>query len=425
MFLTSSPASSFFGVGLDDAFIITGSFFRLDSRKDPIERVAETIDDVGISIFSTTLTSALAFSFGAISSVPGVFWLVAYAAPTMLLILLWQLSFFVACIVLDEHRVQLNNSDCFRCIRAESPVIANETAPNTNTVSSIDKFMESYARVLLKPVVKVIVIVGFIALAVLCTLSTLNLKQAFTFTDVLPSDSYITPFFDSLTKFSDQITFPYIFFRGVDQSNPDIRLQMDNFINEISNTTVFNGQPERCWLRDFEEFIAQATMVDEPFNVQLEAFLQDEVYYALYQSHIVLDPDGNITASRCQTVMKDLDFEDVKSQISALKSQEGISLRQPANFEQEELKLFTYDQNYNIFEFFTRSPREVSTCGTVSIISPYKRLCEDHFLDAFFYHCCHSSSYFARSTLDSGVFRSPFHFCSVQRPSWGDAMGGD
>ena len=241
MFLTSSPAFSFFGVGLDDAFIITGSFFRLDSRKDPIERVAETIDDVGISIFSTTLTSALAFSFGAISSVPGVFWLVAYAAPTMLLILLWQLSFFVACIVLDEHRVQLNNSDCFRCIRAESPVIANETAPNTNTVSSIDKFMESYARVLLKPVVKVIVIVGFIALAVLCTLSTLNLKQAFTFTDVLPSDSYITPFFDSLTKFSDQITFPYIFFRGVDQSNPDIRLQMDNFINEISNTTVFNG----------------------------------------------------------------------------------------------------------------------------------------------------------------------------------------
>ena len=37
------------GVGVDDVFIITGSFFRLDRNKDAVERVHEMVDDVGIS----------------------------------------------------------------------------------------------------------------------------------------------------------------------------------------------------------------------------------------------------------------------------------------------------------------------------------------------------------------------------------------
>ena len=352
---------SFFGVGLDDSFIITGSYFRLDSKKDPVERVAETMDDIGISIFLTTLTSALAFGLGAISSIPGVFWLVIYAVPTIVLILLWQLTFFVACLVLDERRVERNNRDCFRCIRIGSPV-ASEVAPDADSSSFTDRAMEAYARCLLQPMVKLFVLIGFIALAVLCAFSAKELKQAFTFTDVLPSDSYITPFFDSLNDFSeDSPVVPYFFFRGVDQSDPDIRQQMDEFINEASATKAFGGQPDRCWFRDFEDFVAQPNLVNEPFRLQIEAFLQDEVFNRLYQNSIVLDQDGNITASRCQSVMKFIDFDDVKSQTSALKSQEEVSLSQPANSGQEELRFFTYDQNYNIWEFFFRSAGEVST----------------------------------------------------------------
>ena len=37
------------GVGLDDVFIITGSFFRLDQNRDSVERVNEMVDDIGVS----------------------------------------------------------------------------------------------------------------------------------------------------------------------------------------------------------------------------------------------------------------------------------------------------------------------------------------------------------------------------------------
>ena len=52
-----------FGIGLDDVFILTTSYDRTDRRKDPVDRIADTVDDVGLSIFMTSLTSAMAFGY--------------------------------------------------------------------------------------------------------------------------------------------------------------------------------------------------------------------------------------------------------------------------------------------------------------------------------------------------------------------------
>jgi len=67
-----------FGIGLDDAFILYGSYNRTDPRKDPVKRIEETIDDVGLSISITTLTSALAFFMGVFSNIPAVSWVCWY-----------------------------------------------------------------------------------------------------------------------------------------------------------------------------------------------------------------------------------------------------------------------------------------------------------------------------------------------------------
>jgi len=183
----------FFGVGLDDAFIITGSFFRTDPRKEIEDRVRETVDDIGLSVFLTTLTSSLAFGLGCLSNIPAVYYLCLYAVPTIVLILLWQLTFFMSCLVLDERRVAANNRDCLRCCSSRT----NETSPeDTNvhqqsSVSRIDSWMECYAEKLLRPWVKVGVIASFMAIAAACAVSASSLKQSFEFTDVLPADSYM------------------------------------------------------------------------------------------------------------------------------------------------------------------------------------------------------------------------------------------
>lgn len=124
MFICGVPFSSatqilpfiVFGIGLDDVFVITGSYARLHSIDDPVERIKETINDVGVSITVTTITSTLAFALGCLSSSPAVIWLCLYACHTIVLVLLYQVTFFVACIVLDEQRMKQNRRDCCFCV---------------------------------------------------------------------------------------------------------------------------------------------------------------------------------------------------------------------------------------------------------------------------------------------------------------------
>lgn len=322
------------------------------------------MDDIGMSIFLTTLTSILAFGVGAASTTPAVFWLSLYAVPTMILILLWQLSFFVACLVLDDHRIQLNRRDCFRCVcNGASQIGSSQASPGQLTVLLTDKYMASYAKMLLTPAVKPVVLLGFLAFAAVCSISTTNLKQAFAFTDILPSDSYIIRFSNAQQEFSDGTpVVPFFYFRRVDQSSVAIREQMGTFINSLSSTETFSSRTSHCWLRDFDGFVDQTGLINETFNFQIDAFLRESVYGALYSHDIVLDANGSITASRCQSVMEMLDFEDVKSLTNALKSQEDVTLRQAVNTEHVELKFFAYDDAYSIWEFLFRLPGEVSPC---------------------------------------------------------------
>lgn len=92
-----------------------GAFERTSADEDIVKRVQYAVEDVGLSITLTTVTSALAFSLGTISSVPSVAWVCYYAAPTICIIFFYQLSFFVACIVLDEKRKLDKRYDCCFC----------------------------------------------------------------------------------------------------------------------------------------------------------------------------------------------------------------------------------------------------------------------------------------------------------------------
>ena len=53
-----------------------GSYTRTDHRKDAVDRIKDTMEDIGGTILLTTLTSASAFALGLISSIPAVRFLV-------------------------------------------------------------------------------------------------------------------------------------------------------------------------------------------------------------------------------------------------------------------------------------------------------------------------------------------------------------
>lgn len=168
-----------FGIGLDDLFILTGSFKRTDHHKSTGERVHDMVEDVGLSVTLTTCTSTAAFGLGCLSSIPAIFWLCLYAFPTIVIVYLYQMTFVVAIIVIDEKRIKDGRRDC--CFWRKADPDAAEAPPSFRHRRSDkqSRFMNWYAKRLMHPVAKSVVIVAFAGLLAACIHSVTSLEQYF------------------------------------------------------------------------------------------------------------------------------------------------------------------------------------------------------------------------------------------------------
>lgn len=234
------------GVGLDDTFIITGSYFRRirDSEREKttkqctglvqkteeirtkpllsahfnaegnivieeivqgstteqhqstvntpatgrdteiiVQRIHYTLHEVGLSISLTTATTTFAFFLGCISSIPGIRWLCLYAGFTIVFDFLFQITLFVAFLVLDERRIEWTLESDDTCKNRESTASTAKYLdvnphPSDNEFF-MDRFMKWYSRQLMRPTAKVFVIVLFITIFALNVWSTTLLEQAF------------------------------------------------------------------------------------------------------------------------------------------------------------------------------------------------------------------------------------------------------
>lgn len=138
----------------------------MDTSKTPVERIADMIDDVGLSITMTSLTSTMAFGLGCLSTIPAIFWLCLYGFPTVIIVYLYQITFFVACMVLDERRIEANKRDCCCCLpprRVDNDTSTNPASEQRGHV--VDHLMERFAHILLKPYVKGVIALLFLVLA--------------------------------------------------------------------------------------------------------------------------------------------------------------------------------------------------------------------------------------------------------------------
>jgi len=395
MFLIGVPFTSMtqilpfimFGIGLDDSFIIIGEYYRTDKRKTPEERVHDTIDVVGSSIFLTSLTSTLAFALGNLSSVPAVFWLCQYAVPVLIINLFFQLMFFVPLIVIDERRIADGRCDVLFWKTAknrgdelsrfsqdetvdqlqvkskmESPVVESELQE-----SFFDRFMGWYSDFLCKPIVSIAVVVAFIALFGVFTSLALKLEQEFKFTSVLPEDSYASAFYNELREFGAGVLTPAIYFRNVNQCDKSVQDQMEKYVVEISNLKEVSGEPALFWLRDFKKFANETESVqDLTCNEQVAEFLKIPAFKTMYERDIIISVSGDIAESRTYIRM-DIDQDDVNAQIDAILNQRSVSEAQEKNKNQEDFDFFTFDTLYYIWEFYAVALQELLLSAIIGI----------------------------------------------------------
>jgi predicted RND superfamily exporter protein len=339
--LTSIVPFILFGVGLDDAFIIVDTYERTSKTKTPVERAHETIENAAISITMTTVSSTVAFSSGIFSTVPAVRWLCLYAAPTIFMVLICQVTFFVACVVLDDRRIRSNRRDCCLCLRV------TQDDNNTATVKVQDyttdfsyRAIKSFCNYILQPKRKFIIVANFLTMFALCSWSASQLKQEFDFNDVLPVDSYSLRGIEALKKYRGNVAVrPQLIFRGVNFGDPDVQDQMEQFVNEIVDFEFVSQQPSKFWLRDFRIFLQNNTLQNVTvlelqsmtFEKQMELFLNDTVYGDLFKDDIGYSKNGTIIQTRCIIEYDKVRADDVKQQMDALKKTENATNSQPIN----------------------------------------------------------------------------------------------
>jgi predicted RND superfamily exporter protein len=422
-----------FGVGLDDAYILFGSYVRLDPKMDIGERIKATFDDVGVGIFLTSLTSVVAFILGSFSAIPAVKWLCLYAFPAVAIDFFYQITFFVALMVLDEKRIQANRMDWCTCIIVQSrdryatqdsaiadgaiasdgtrardgphrggrgelsdSILRNDvdcegvdpdaeqkadkddggdrSPESLESHSWVDRLMAWWAIQLLKPWVQTVVMTAFVGLAIGSIYCATQLDQDFDFTDMVPKDSFLKTYYTSLDTYSDRSSLIIqAYFRFVDQGDPEIQEQMNTFITElVASGEVY--QPVYFWLWDFQNYSTQRAM-NATDIFPLTSFEEQIDEFLMEETyHNLYDEDIGRSYRRNVTETRchlhaDVDVQDSKATVLMMNKLREVAASQPINQGEDSWRFFAYAGDFHIFEFYNQVINELVFNTVTGIIA--------------------------------------------------------
>lgn len=410
------------GIGLDDTFIITGAFGRTDPSLDVVDRIVLVIEEVGVSITVSTLTTVVAFFLGCTASLPGIYWFCYYAAPTVLIDFLYQITFFVAILVYDDRRIKANRYDCLVCFKSKTQsgqdeetrnetanvgnIVDGDVADMCETSNEVDvddcsverpgvqppaerdnlndsaqnsythQFMDKYSDLLLKPLSKVCVLVFFSGLAAIGIYGALQQRQEMDFRDLTPVDSFVRTFFDAAYTYASARNTGYLqayaYFRNVDFASRDIQEQMEDYVNDIVGIPFISNQPDYFWLRDFNDFVAgNETLASMEFVDQVDVFLGTEPFDKIYRNDIVRDKNGVMTASRCSVVFDKSSLFDVQVQIDSIQTQRKVTEAQPINNGKSDWHFFMMGQLFYGWELYSVIIVEILNTVVFGLVSVF------------------------------------------------------
>jgi hypothetical protein len=255
--------------------------------------------------------------------------------------------------------------------------------------------MRRYCDFLMKPWVKVFVLIFFTAMLGGFTYATTQLEQFFDYRELLPTGSYVASFFDSLTDYTEDLAFrPEVFFRDVDFSDPEVQASMNKYLSDLTTLDSITELPTFFWLQDFTAFETtnEAALAGMTFEEKLTEFLADPVFFSLYGNDIVRDPDtGVVTASRTAIILDQVDSLSVKNQIKTIKDQRALTKSQPINegLGKGKWRFFTFVDLYFIWDFYAVAGEfhvySIFYCAHEDILVAIPRVLVSYFLTSY---CC-------------------------------------
>lgn len=210
------------GIGVDDSFVIVNAFDSTDKTLPVNKRIAQAISHAGVSIMVTSLTDFVAFAISVSSALPALSAFCMYAAFSVLMLFILQVTFFAALLALDTLRVEANRIDCCFCLpngcpccptvsKEEAAAKIEETGMDPNQMlckkpgKPKGRMAWLLGDVLAPQLVKVPVALGLLAFSLIflgiCIWQTTELSVQDTQRSFIPSDSYVYSTLDKIDRY--------------------------------------------------------------------------------------------------------------------------------------------------------------------------------------------------------------------------------
>ncbi|KAG5871007.1 hypothetical protein JTB14_006974 [Gonioctena quinquepunctata] len=300
------------GLGVDDMFVIFACWEELtdEQKKLPLhERVGLMLKHGGVSITITSFTDVIAFLIGSSTILPCLESFCIYAAACVLMTFIFAITFFVACFVLDQRRIEMRRNGIVPCIQHED-YVPNKCSQRRFTNSIFNLI---YSKVILTTPGKVIVIAITVICAGLATESALKLEQHFEPEWFIPSETHLGAFLEQRNANYPNKGFDAGLFIGqlnYSQEINNIRIAA-NKLQSMHNIT----ENVQSWVDPFRNFVKinfnhdiySEPLDDERFHLFLSKFLHSP-RYAKFQANFIFDGELQCGVSAPKIKLASIDF---------------------------------------------------------------------------------------------------------------------
>ncbi|XP_034243315.1 NPC intracellular cholesterol transporter 1-like isoform X2 [Thrips palmi] len=276
------------GIGVDDMFVICDCLdhvTRQHSNLDIPERIGRAVQTAGISITVTSFTDIVAFAIGITTKMPFLQSFCMFAATGVLFLFIFEVTFFVGCLTLDEYRSAGKREGC--CF-----IKLKEWKPNAMSQKNYvyDAFSKYIAPTLMKTPVKVLVITTTLFLVAINTWCVLQIDQKFDPTWYLDEASYPIQFYKKLNEY-----FPKYGKRaGVYLTNIsyyDDAPKMHLLSQQLRRNQYLNQDNIKIWYDDFDKWL----------KIRKHEVENEDDYKGYLSEYLIFSKDG-------QEYLKDLKF---------------------------------------------------------------------------------------------------------------------
>jgi len=282
------------GLGVDDAFILVTTFQR--AMRDECDNYADAVEITmrrgGMSILITSLTDFLAFAIGSSTNLPALSSFCVYAGLGVLFDFFFQITFFMACLVLNARRSEARRRDVAVCIKDKDEKFITNKSPARGYLCLSCQFFKNdimepifnaFGKALVWLPSRIFVIVLFLVFIALSSAGVNQIETNFRADWFLPADSYLVDAIDTANKYFTQTTVFNVYIRDIDYfTRQDELWKVSDFF--LNSTTVIDGSSD-YWFPAFMGWAAVTTPYSSYYSYANRGALTNETlfYNGLYE----------------------------------------------------------------------------------------------------------------------------------------------